>query len=124
MSDKVEDFLYTLGVVVDVPELKHYGVKGMKWGKTTAKKDEPTSGGGGSDEPSKENVLPTVKVSESEIEIKIPTLPIKHLRADLDKVLVNLTNNANNTKSKVVSKLRKIEIDVFVSKCFDKLLKK
>lgn len=48
--ERVTDFLSSQGIDLEEDELKHYGVKGMKWGKTLAKGDESGGGGGVRDE--------------------------------------------------------------------------
>ena len=43
MVDIVADFLASQGIVVDEKEFAHYGVKGMKWGKSKGENETETS---------------------------------------------------------------------------------
>lgn len=41
MAIDMRSFLAYNGIIVDEAELKHYGVKGMKWDETKEKKENP-----------------------------------------------------------------------------------
>lgn len=136
MSDPITTFLSSQGIDLSEEDLKHYGVKGMKWGKKKASTENSSGGGGGSDDPLFDKTTVeerkktmtvdgwTKTLEDSKVTIRKQGTVNKFIEKLFDHK-VGVGNSDTVTRNKPPrSVIKQGTVNKFIQGCFDKLHKK